>query len=449
MNRYRFDTSRLVGILALALFGCQEHVQEHVHTLPGSYQTAAHDPRPSPIPDRIVLTWLTDPATSQAITWRSDTTVTRAVVEIAPAEASPRFMLAVDSVAAQTERVETDSGPAHFHSANAQALTPGSQYAYRVGSGKYWSEWYHFRTASDTPAPFSFIYFGDAQNNLLSLWSRALRSAYSDAPKAAFMVHAGDLINRANRDLEWGEWFEAGDWIHAMVPSIPTPGNHEYAKDEEGKRHLSYLWRPHFTLPAVDLDGLEETVYHIDYQGVRIISLNTNEDLVPQVHWLAKTLKSNPNRWTVVTFHHPVFSTKSGRDNKLLRDRLKPVFDRHGVDLVLTGHDHTYGRGRNLPVGVTEVDAGTGTVYVVSVSGPKMYVLDDDPWWDRAAENTQLYQIISIDSDTLRYEARTAIGDLYDAFDLVKRDGKPNRMVDRTPGDLPERRHANTIGGRK
>ena len=449
MNRYCFDTSCLVGILALVLFGCQQPTHEHVHTLPGSYQTAAHDPRPSPIPDRIVLTWLTDPATSQAITWRTDTTVTRAVVEIAPAEASPRFMLAVDSIAAQTERVETDSGPAHFHSANAQTLTPGSQYAYRVGSGKYWSEWFHFRTASDTPAPFSFIYFGDAQNNLLSLWSRALRSAYSDAPKAAFMVHAGDLINRANRDIEWGEWFEAGDWLHAMVPSIPTPGNHEYAKDEEGKRHLSYLWRPHFTLPEEDIEGLEETVYHIEYQGVRIISLNTNEDLVPQVHWLVKTLKSNPNRWTVVTFHHPVFSTKSGRDNKLLRDRLKPVFDRHGVDLVLTGHDHTYGRGRNLPVGVTEVDAGTGTVYVVSVSGPKMYVLDDNPWWDRAAENTQLYQIISIDSDTLRYEARTATGGLYDAFDLVKRDGKPNRMVDRTPGGLPERRHANTIGGRK
>jgi 3',5'-cyclic AMP phosphodiesterase CpdA len=413
---------------------------EPVHAFQGSYETAAHDPTPSPIPDRIVLTWLTDPATSQAFTWRTDTTVTQARVEIAPAEASPRFMLEAASLAAKTERVESESGPAHFHSANARGLEPATRYAYRVGAGDAWSEWFHFRTASDEPEPFSFIYFGDAQNNVLSLWSRTLRSAYSDAPRAAFMVHAGDLINRANRDVEWGEWFEAGDWIQAMVPSIPTPGNHEYARDENGVRRLSSLWRPHFTLPAGDIEGLEETVYFVDYQGVRIVSVNSNERLEEQTGWLNRVLASNPNRWTVVVFHHPVFSTKEGRDNKDLRDLWKPLFDRHRVDLVLTGHDHSYGRGRNLPAGVTEV-AG-GTVYVVSVSGPKMYFLTDEVWWDRGAENTQLYQIISVDGDTLTYEARTAVGDLYDAFELVKRDGRPNRMIDRTPKGVPERRHA-------
>jgi 3',5'-cyclic AMP phosphodiesterase CpdA len=180
---------------------------------------------------------------------------------------------------------------------------------------------------------------------------------------------------------------------------------------------------------------------------MRIVSVNSNERLEEQTEWLDRVLESNPNPWTVVAFHHPVFSTKEGRDNKTLRDLWKPLFDRHGVDLVLTGHDHTYGRGRNLPMGVSEVDSGAGTVYVVSVSGPKMYVLDPEPWWDRAAENTQLYQVISVDGGTLRYEARTAVGDLYDAFELVKRDRRPNRMIDRTPPAVPERRHANTITG--
>jgi hypothetical protein len=76
------------------------------------------------IPDRIVLTWQTDPATSQAVTWRTDTTVAQGTVEIAPAEASPRFTVRRESVAAETRRVETDSGPAHFHSANIPGLTP-------------------------------------------------------------------------------------------------------------------------------------------------------------------------------------------------------------------------------------------------------------------------------------------------------------------------------------
>src|SRR5262245_15411208 len=50
---------------------------------------AAH--RPTPLPDRIVLTWQTDPATSQAVTWRTDTTVTTAVAEFAVAEDSAAF----------------------------------------------------------------------------------------------------------------------------------------------------------------------------------------------------------------------------------------------------------------------------------------------------------------------------------------------------------------------
>lgn len=416
------------------------------HGLQGSYETAAHDPTPSALPDRIVLTWETDPATSQAITWRTDTSVATGVVEIAPADASSRFVVRREIVTATTELVKSDTGPAHFHSVNLEGLEPRTAYAYRVGAGEVWSEWFHFRTASPETEPFSFIYFGDAQNNVLSLWSRTLRSAYAEAPRAAFMVHAGDLINRANRDLEWGEWFEAGDWIQATIPSVPTPGNHEYADDVTGRRRLSMLWRPHFTLPRGDVAGLEETVYVLDYQGVRIVSLNSNERLEEQTPWLDSVLASSPGDWIVVTFHHPVFSTKDGRDNEGLRNLWKPLFDRHGVDLVLTGHDHTYGRGRNLPVGVTAADEGSGTVYVVSVSGPKMYGLDPNPWWDRAAENTQLFQVISVDGDVLRYEARTALGDLYDAFTLVKRPGLPNTMIDRVPDGVPERRHENTLG---
>jgi hypothetical protein len=57
----------------------------------------------------------------------------------------------------------------------------------------------------------------------------------------------------------------------------------------------------------------------------------------------------------------------------------------------------------------------------------------------RAAENTQLYQIISIDGDALRYEARTAAGELYDAFRLTKRPGEVNQLMDEAP-QTPERR---------
>ena len=106
----------------------------------------------------------------------------------------------------------------------------------------------------------------------------------------------------------------------------------------------------------------------------------------------------------------------------------------------MQGHDHTYARGRNLPFGGSEKDDKNGTVYVVSVSGTKMYNLTDNRWMDRAGENTQLYQIVAINKDTLRYEAKTVLGNLYDSFELIKQKNGFKEFVDKTPEDIPERR---------
>ena len=143
-----------------------------------------------------------------------------------------------------------------------------------------------------------------------------------------------------------------------------------------------------------------------------------------------------------------MYSAAKRRDNPDLRKYLQPVIDKHAVDIVLQGHDHTYGRTtrvrhshageaehehvepENVPVGVRARSDETGTVYVVSVSGPKMYTVDKKPVMERTAQNTQLYQVITIDGDTLRFSAYTAVGDLFDRFTLHKEDGRPNRMVE-------------------
>ena len=205
------------------------------------------------------------------------------------------------------------------------------------------------------------------------------------------MIHAGDLINNAHNDGQWGEWHGAGGWVNGMIPSIPTPGNHEYAPlQPDGPRTLSAQWRPQFTLPTNGPAGLEETCYYVDYQGVRIISLNTEEKREEQVAWLDRTLANNPNRWTILTFHRPMYSVARGRDNAELRNLWVPIFDKYRVDLVLQGHDHAYARSKNLRSGKNVRDNESGTVYVVSVSGPKMYNLEQEEWMQRAAEDTQL-----------------------------------------------------------
>jgi 3',5'-cyclic AMP phosphodiesterase CpdA len=394
--------------------------------------------RATAMPDRVILTWAGDPATTQAVTWRTSTAVEKAVAEIALDEDGPGFVKKAKSVEAVSEKLKSDLGEAHYHSVKFTALTPGTQYVYRVGDGANWSEWNQFRTPLDKPAPLTFLYLGDAQNDIWSLWSRLARTAFADVPKADFTIHAGDLVNRSTRDAEWGEWHAAAGWINRSRVAMPVPGNHEYNAPAAGApRELTPHWRPQFTLPENGLAALPESSFWYDIQGVRFVMLDSNRLHAEQAKWLDELLSRNPQRWTVLTFHHPVFSAAANRDAKEWRAVIQPVIDKHGVDLVLTGHDHTYARS-NL---VTGLSGQSGkTVYVVSVSGPKMYNLDREPWMMRAAEDTQLYQVIRIDGERLRYESRTARGVLYDSFELKKRKGKANELVNRVPATPEVRR---------
>jgi predicted phosphodiesterase len=456
------STLRIFTIIFLISFASSKVHSQHHHRIYHAPKYTAEWSAPSVHPDRIVLNLTEDPSTSMNIAWRTSTDVDTAYAEIAIATAAPKFWRNATDYVAQTEtldlrHVEESNVIANFHSVNFKGLASNTLYAYRVGDGEHWSEWLQFKTASAKADPFSFLYVGDAQNNLLELWSRLIRQGYKSNPNASFIIHAGDLVNHANNDQQWNEWFQAGSFIHSTVPSISIPGNHEYrALKRWKKRELSLYWRPQFNLPENGPESLPETAYFVDYQNVRFIGLNTNVQDKEQVKWLIEVLENNPNRWTVCTFHHPLYSASGGRDNEKLRKELKPIFDKYKVDLVLQGHDHSYARGRTEPLeynmtsGINKRDQ-TGTVYVVSVSGGKMYTLAETAWdgldaeRERAAENTQLIQSISIDGDRLSYQSITAVGELYDAFDIIKNQEGPNTFLELRANAIPARRHENTI----
>lgn len=394
---------------------------------------------PSVYPDRIIINLTETPEKSVAVNWRTDKTQKTGVVQFAEATAGTQFTKNLDSVKAVTEtlKVSYDNEPdvvANYHAAQLDNLKEGKSYVYRVGYDKYWSEWYQF-SVPKAGDKVSFLFFGDAQNDILNHWSRLLRNAYRIAPNIDFMLHAGDLINRHNHDIEWGEWFAAGGFIHATVPSIMTPGNHEYNKSSE----LSPQWRPQFNLPKNGPAGLDETSYEINYKNLKIITLDADhisdfkEVEAVSIKWLESVLTHNPKKWTVVVIHFPLYSTKSNRDNTELRNVFQPIFEKYKVDLVLQGHDHAYGRGVKF--------SGTDkhpTAYVVSNSGPKMYEAGDNKdWMTRKASNTQLFQLIEVANNELLYKAYTATGELYDSFKLNK--GKALKFEDRVP-NTPELR---------
>ncbi|NAS13033.1 purple acid phosphatase family protein [Poritiphilus flavus] len=395
---------------------------------------------PSKDPDRIILTFHGDPSTHRAVTWRTDANITEAFAQIAEAEVNSDFVEKAVSIKAKTEQFDlglykgNTSLMVHYHNVIFDGLKPDQLYVYRVGDGSdHWSEWIQFRTSGVGYAPTQFVYFGDAQNDILEHWSRLIRMAYQTSPNAAFVIHAGDLINNAHKDQEWAEWYKAGGFIHSQWTAIPVVGNHEFSSITEGEsRRLSIQWRPQFTLPVEeDLDPeLHETVYTIDYQDIRIIVLNSNDKLEEQTSYIEKQLKDCTAKWKIISCHHSVFSPAKGRDFEFARENWKPLLDKYGVDLVLNGHDHTYARG-HVPVRTTDSEDPDqlGTVYVTSVSGPKQYELDAEQMkaykkqgyqLDKSAEQKQFFQVITIQDNTLTYVAYTVLGEEYDKAVITK-----------------------------
>lgn len=404
------------------------------------------------VPDRVVVVPGADPATSFSVAWRTDAKITAPRLQLVVAKDSPDLADAAAVRTAHTQVLSDSNGLAHHHTVRLTGLQPATLYAYRVEGTHAWSEWFQVRTAAASAQPFSFLYFGDAQNSVKSLYSRVIREAWRREPTAALMIHAGDLISgRDNRDDdEWGEWFHAGGFLHASTMVAPAAGNHEHKELDDGRYQLYSSFGKHFPVPGNGLAELAHTTYYFDYQGVRFITLDStsaleNDTVRAQAKWLEDILQDNPNRWTVVTYHHPMISGSLGRDNPPLRKYWQPLFERFGVDLVLQGHDHVYGR--------TDAAKTQGPVYVVSVAGPKQYRVSPAAAqvMVRTAENRQLYQVVHVDTDTLRYEARTVTGQLYDAFTIHKdrAGGKRLSSASQALGEASHCPHAQTRSGRR
>ena len=374
---------------------------------------------------RIALCISEDPQHQMNVSWRTQRQIDTPLVQVTPNLPQVNFDKQAVDITAQTEVVvRSDGSLVYAYSAKMNGLNPSTAYAYRVGSKDEWSEWFVFETANNTETSFRFLYLGDPQNGLLTHVPRAIRAGYKGAPDAAFLTMAGDLVSVPGIDKQWEDLFHAGSWIFGTIPLVPVMGNHAYFIDGKWLDEHSTYWQPHFTLPKNGLATLPETNYYFQYQGMLFVVLNGNEQLDEQAIWLDEVLSQSEAGWFIVSMHQPLYSTAKGREGTKRRDAFLSVFDNHEVDLILQGHDHSFGRTYPLRNGKQVKGRQKGTVYINSVSGSKQYLLEPaiDGVFEVTGSEQQFYHVIDVQPSKLKLSSFTVDGELKDQIII-----KPSR----------------------
>lgn len=373
-------------------------------------------------PDQVVLTWSDAPRTSMTVQWRTSILVPRGVVsfsEKGDGEADRRMPAQAQAATMVLETPETANDPVvHRHTAVLRGLKPGTHYVYTVGDGtpERTSPVAEFTTAPAGTVPFSFIYMGDAQNGL-DRWGELVRQAFERRPDAAFYIMAGDLVNRGRDRDDWDQLFFNAEGIYNRRPLVPAIGNHEV----QGKHPTLYLKL--FTLPTSGPEEIEpERAYAFQYSNALFVILDSNLPPSTQAQWLERQLAGTKATWKFVVYHHPVYSSAPGRDNPALREVWVPIFDRYRVDMALQGHDHAYLRTYPMKGNQRAASPQEGTVYIISVSGTKMYDQVPYDYTEFGMTNVSTYQLLDLEiaGNRLVYRAYDLDGTVRDHLIIEK-----------------------------
>ncbi|MCJ8164130.1 phytase [Pontibacter sp. E15-1] len=268
------------------------------------------------------------------------------------------------TLAASDARVSTE------HEVRLEGLAPDTRYFYRVGSSAGMAQnsaSNYFRTAptATTTRKMRFAVFGDSginKNNVRTNTLTAYLDHVGDDP-AEVMLILGDNAYDKGTDREFQQNF-FGPFDGLLLQNhvlFPTPGNHDYYATTQASRMGAYY--QNFTMPKAAECGGEasgtEAFYSFDWGNIHFLSLDSYgvetddtrlyDTLGAQVNWVKKDLAGNTKPWVIAFWHHPPYTMGSHNADKedeliQIRQNFIRILERAGVDLVLSGHSHTYER---------------------------------------------------------------------------------------------------------
>lgn len=237
-------------------------------------------------------------------------------------------------------------------------------------------------------------------------------------------MHTGDIAYPTGAFSEFlDKHFAVYAALLAKAPLYPCPGNHEYATPAA---------TPYLALHSLPEDGVPVEdcgrYYSFDRGEVHFVSIDSNLPLIDAVErsgrmleWLESDLRQARQTWKIVYFHHPPYATGNHEYDPvsaMARQRIVPILERTGVQLVLNGHEHSYQRSRPILRGEV-VAAGQGITYVTTGGGGGgLYAVPTSPL-NEVTATAYHYLRLSADAQSLSVTAIGVESEIIDQLSLV------------------------------
>ena len=313
-----------------------------------------------------------------------------------------------------TTTVMHDARPLTRHQVVLSDLPSDTEFRYSVASTANVevasSETYAFRTAKDrNQGAFRFGALGSTGSLIATRGvTEDLRRTHPD-----FFLHLGDLFNAGDPDsnIDAG-FFGPANKLLAATPFFTVLGVDEYPENDPSAS-------PESALNLLDSPG-DGRNYSFDYGAAHFVVLDTfalaatSWQLTSATRrWLANDLAAAATHpWTFVALHHPLFSSSADTERpweEPLRDVLLPLFEEHGVDYVLGGHDTIYSRSNRA--GITYLVSGGGGHALSDVS-PEPLV--GNPFHHRRAKSVFHSLVFDVRPTHVELEVRDPQGNVID-----------------------------------
>ena len=291
-------------------------------------------------PSSIIVRWRTDTATNSVVSYGTSlnslssavtdgTSTKEHIVQLSGLQAGMRYYYAIGS----TGGMLAGTGDASYSFVTSPS--PGA-----AGPVRIWAIGDSGSTAAYTANVYN-AYLSNTQsaNKRTHVWLMLGDNAYTDGTDSQYQAAVFNMFPRLLR----------------QVPVWLTQGNDENS-DGESQTGPYY---DNFSLPtAGEAGGVpsgSEAYYSFDYGNIHFISLNSfNVDRSPggpMLTWLANDLEATDKQWIIAFWHHPPYSKGSHDSDQSwetwqvdMRSNVLPLLESSGVDLVLSGHSHSYER---------------------------------------------------------------------------------------------------------